>query len=119
MNRYKQIMRFVKAQENIPTFPRPEDDPFSEANLEAAYHREDRIKYADQERVEGKLHHRSVMFICHDIFVDVIKQANTAPQKARETKQAPKQDEELRKIEARLNALNAKMDDLDRPSLGL
>lgn len=112
-------MKFVKAQENIPTFPKPEDDPFSEENLERAYHLEDRIKYTDQEKVNGKIHHRSVMFICHDIFADMIRKANTVQHKAKETKKAPKKDEDLRKIEARLSALNAKMDDLDRPLVDL
>jgi hypothetical protein len=120
MERYKQIMKFVKAKENIPDFPRAADDPFSEHNLEAAYHREDNIKYSDKDKVDGKISHRSVMYICHDIFADIIAKAKApAQQPAAQRKVEPKRNEELAKIEARLRELDVKMDELDQPMVNL
>lgn len=40
MDKYKEIMRFVKVHEKFPDL-RPEDDPFSDQNLEKAYQREE------------------------------------------------------------------------------
>lgn len=119
MDRYKQVMRFVKAKESIPTFPNPKDDPFSEANLEEAYHREDRIKYNDKDKIDGKISHRSVLYICHDILADLIKKAKSSAPVVKATKKAPKKNEEMARIEARLNEINAKMDELDRPTVDL
>lgn len=42
-------MRFVKIREKVPDLPRPEDDPFSDINLEKEFDREEKIKYIDQE----------------------------------------------------------------------
>lgn len=47
MDKYKQVMRFVKIREKLPDFNKAEDDPFSEVNLERAFHREEKIKYVD------------------------------------------------------------------------
>lgn len=113
-------MKYVKAQEDIPTFPNPADDPFSAANLEAAYHREDRIQYSDKDKIDGKIGHRSVLYICHDIFKDLIKKASAPTrQPVLKSKKAPKKNAELARIEARLNELNSKMDELDRPLVDL
>ena len=39
--RYKQIMKFAKKYKKIPDFADPENDPFTDANLDRFFNRED------------------------------------------------------------------------------
>jgi len=68
MQRYKQIMKSIQKHKRIPNAHNPEDDLFSDENLEAAFRQEDSVKYNDRDKVDGKISHRSVMYIVHDIF---------------------------------------------------
>ena len=68
MQRYKQIMKSVQKHKRIPNAHNPEDDLFSNENLEAAFRQEDSVKYNDRDKVGGRISHRSVMYIVHDIF---------------------------------------------------
>lgn len=61
-------MKFAKKYKKIPDFKDPKDDPFTDENLEAAFHHEDTIRYNDKDKMDGKIAHRSVMYIAHDIF---------------------------------------------------
>jgi hypothetical protein len=49
LDKFKNIMKFVKIEERIPDFKNPEDDPFSEVNAIKAFKKEELIKYVDQE----------------------------------------------------------------------
>ena len=71
MDRYKQIMLFAKKYKKVPDYKNAEKDPFSDKNLEYFFNREDSIKYDDRDLVDGKISHRSVMYIAHDIFVQI------------------------------------------------
>ena len=115
MPKYKEIMRFVKIQEKFPDFSRPEDDPFSDLNLEKAFEREQTIKYVDQERVKDKIHHRSVMYICHDIYSDILRKSRITKtlMKLREqnggSPETATKPAKLSAIDARLKAINDKI----------
>lgn len=74
LQRYKQIMKFAKKYKRIPDYKDPEADPFSDKNLEAFFNEEDAIRYDDLDKVDGKISHRSVMYIAHDIFVQIKKE---------------------------------------------
>ena len=50
----------------IPARSDPDIDPFSERNLMDDFDNEDNIHYNDQDKVDGKIAHRSVLYICHD-----------------------------------------------------
>lgn len=100
MERYKQIMLFAKKYKKIPDYKDPEKDPFTDRNLEAFFNREDAIQYNDRDLVDGKISHRSVMYIAHDIFVQ-IKQ---------EQQERVQRKNELAKLRSSLNQLKSQHD---------
>lgn len=61
-------MKFAKTYKGIPDGKTPETDPFSDRNLEAAFQREDEISYNAKDKIDGKIAHKSVLYIAHDIF---------------------------------------------------
>ena len=68
MARYVQILKFAQKFKKIPPFKNQDEDPFSEKNLEAAFKREDETSYGEKDKIDGKISHKSVMYIAHDIF---------------------------------------------------
>lgn len=64
-------MKFAQKIKNIPDCRNKEDDPFSDQNLELAFKREDEIRYGDKDKIDGKISHKSVLFIAHDIFLKI------------------------------------------------
>ena len=66
--RYMQIMRFAKKYKRIPDGKCPETDPFSNENLEKLFRYEDETCYNDNDKVDGKISHKSVLYIAHNIF---------------------------------------------------
>ena len=61
-------MRFSKKYKKVPDSKYEETDPFSEKNLERAFHFEDEINYNKKDKIDGKISHKSVLYIAHDIF---------------------------------------------------
>lgn len=64
-------MHFVKKYKRIPDGKNPDTDPFSNQNLENAFHFEDQICYKKTDKIDGKIAHKSVLFIAHDIFKQI------------------------------------------------
>ena len=86
MERYKQIMKFAKKYKKIPDHKDPSKDHFNDKNLERYFHEEDNVKYSDEDKVDGKISHRSVMYIAHDIFIKIKKDQEERVERKKELK---------------------------------
>lgn len=64
MDKYKAVMLYVKKHKRLNYGI---DDPFSEERLEQAFIYEDETRYESMDKVDGMIHHRSVVYILHDI----------------------------------------------------
>lgn len=64
MEKYKQVMKYVKKNKKLKY---KIDDPFSDENLERAFHREDETKWLDEDKIDGRIGHIGVVHILHDI----------------------------------------------------
>ena len=84
MIRFKQIMRFAKKFKRVPNGKNEESDPFSDLNLEKAFHFEDEVSYNKKDKVDGKISHKSVLFIAHDIFKHVYNEKQKRVQRKTE-----------------------------------
>lgn len=113
MEKYKHIMKFVKIEEKIPDFKNPQDDPFSEQNVVKAFKKEEATKYIDQEQLKNKIHHRSVMYIVHDIFSDILRQGRISKNIQELHKDDQKKSKKLSKIEQKLKEIDGKIEELD------
>jgi len=77
-------LRFAKKYKRIPDHKDPKQDMFSDKYLEKKFHEEDSIKYSDQDKIDNKISHRSVMYIAHDIFIKIKKENDEKVQRKQE-----------------------------------
>lgn len=104
MARYKQIMNFAKKYKGIQDGKTPENDPFADRNLELAFQREDEISYNSKDKVDGKISHKSVLYIAHDIFQQVY---NERRKRVQRKKDLQKKKEELNKLREKTKGVAA------------
>lgn len=97
MDRYKQILKFAKRYKRIPDYKNPAKDPFSDHNLERLFQEEDNVKYSDQDKIDGKISHRSVMYIAHDIFVQIKSEQEAKVARKRELQEMKRELTNLKK----------------------
>lgn len=111
MERYKQILKFAKRYKRIPDHKNPDKDHFSDKNLERLFHEEDQVKYSDQDKVDGKISHRSVMYIAHDIFVKIKREQEDKAARKRELQEMKR---ELTNLKQQQEQYASNDDDSDR-----